>query len=71
MEEPHQARYFLDMLEQLGLHENLMFASDYPHWDWDSPEGAFPVKLSDELREGIYYQNARRLYRLPALARTA
>jgi hypothetical protein len=45
-----------------------MFASDYPHWDWDSPEGAFPVRLPDDLRAKIYYGNARRLYRLPALA---
>ncbi|HEY3080250.1 MAG TPA: amidohydrolase family protein [Chloroflexota bacterium] len=70
MEEPHQSRGFLEMLEQLGLDDNLMFASDYPHWDWDSPEGAFPIRLPDELRDKIYYQNARRLYRLPALART-
>ena len=68
MEEPHQARYFLEMLEQLGLDDNLMFASDYPHWDWDSPEGAFPVNLPDDLKSKIYYENGRRLYRLPAPA---
>jgi predicted TIM-barrel fold metal-dependent hydrolase len=68
MEEPHKGRYFAELLEQLGLDDRLMFASDYPHWDWDAPEGAFPVRLPDELKSKIYYQNAQRLYRLPVLA---
>ncbi len=64
MEEPHQPRDFLTLLEQLDLNDRLMFASDYPHWDWDAPDQAFPVKLPDELKRKIYYDNARELYRL-------
>jgi predicted TIM-barrel fold metal-dependent hydrolase len=41
----------------------LMFASDYPHWDFDSPTHAFPP-LPDELWQRIFRQNALELYRL-------
>jgi predicted TIM-barrel fold metal-dependent hydrolase len=42
----------------------LMFSSDYPHWDFDSPDRAFP-KLPPALREAIFSGNARALYGLP------
>jgi predicted TIM-barrel fold metal-dependent hydrolase len=68
MEEPHRAGAFFELLDQLGLDDNLMFASDYPHWDWDSPDGAFPVRLPGELQRKLYHDNAARLYGLPTLA---
>jgi predicted TIM-barrel fold metal-dependent hydrolase len=40
-----------------------MFASDYPHWDFDSPKLAFP-KLPEELHRSIFSENARKLYSL-------
>jgi len=45
----------------------LMFASDYPHWDFDSPEQSLPP-VSAEMRERIFSATARELYRLPAPA---
>jgi uncharacterized protein len=39
----------------------LMFASDYPHWDFDSPTQAFP-KLPDALHRRIFSENAREWY---------
>lgn len=65
MEEPHQPQDFLTLLEQLDLNDRLMFATDYPHWDWDAPDQAFPVKLPDDLKHAIYYENALALYQLP------
>ena len=50
-------------LEMMDAEHLLMFASDYPHWDFDSPTHAFP-KLPDELREAIFSTNARELYGL-------
>jgi predicted TIM-barrel fold metal-dependent hydrolase len=65
MEEPHRPRYFLDMLEQYGdLVDHILFASDYPHWDYDDPDQAFPVTLPRELQQMIYFDNAARLYNL-------
>ena len=43
----------------------LMFSSDYPHWDGDSPKHGLP-KLPDDLRRRIMCENARELYHLPA-----
>ena len=62
MEEPPQPRQFLELLEQLDLNDNLLFASDYPHWDWDAPGQAFPVKLPDALKDKIYFENGLALY---------
>jgi predicted TIM-barrel fold metal-dependent hydrolase len=41
----------------------LMFSSDYPHWDFDSPSHAFP-KLPDALHHRIFEANAREWYGL-------
>ena len=41
----------------------LMFASDYPHWDFDSPIAAFP-KVPQALGERIFWRNAQELYGL-------
>ncbi len=40
----------------------LMFATDYPHWDYDNPDRAFQVRLSADLKRKIFSENARALY---------
>src|SRR5205814_1138349 len=42
-----------------------LFASDYPHWDSDDPDFALPHHLPEDLKKGIYFENARKLYGLP------
>ncbi|MDF2660111.1 MAG: amidohydrolase [Paenibacillus sp.] len=64
IELPAKPELFLPMLEAIHAGQCLMFASDYPHWDFDSPQLAFP-KLPDELWERVFYQNAAELYGLP------
>lgn len=65
LEQPPKKELFMPMLEAINAHDSLMFASDYPHWDFDSPLLAFP-KIDEALKERIFYQNAADLYRLPA-----
>ena len=48
-----------------ALANRLVFSSDYPHWDGDSPAQAMPVRLPDELQRRIFSDNARALYGLP------
>ncbi|MCC6455561.1 MAG: amidohydrolase [Caldilineaceae bacterium] len=50
-------------LEWLRADEVLVFASDYPHWDWDEPS-AFLKGFDHELRSKIMYDNAKKLYGL-------
>jgi predicted TIM-barrel fold metal-dependent hydrolase len=66
MEEPHQPHQFFELLDQLGgFVDRVLFASDYPHWDADQPDDAFPVRLPDNLVTKIYFENASKLYGLP------
>jgi predicted TIM-barrel fold metal-dependent hydrolase len=44
--------------------KTVMFSSDYPHWDNDSPKHALP-KLPPALAERIFFRNAMELYNLP------
>jgi predicted TIM-barrel fold metal-dependent hydrolase len=48
-------------LEWLHADEVLIFASDYPHWDWDEPEG-FLKGFDPALRSAIMYENAAKFY---------
>ena len=63
MEEPNQRQHFHQLLEQLDMNDRLLFATDYPHWDFDAPDRAIPVKLDKTLERNIMAENARQLYR--------
>lgn len=64
MEEPFKRDQFSRLLSQLDMDDRLMFATDYPHWDFDAPDQAFPVRLSPAQTERFMRENARHLYRL-------
>ncbi|NHN30506.1 amidohydrolase family protein [Paenibacillus agricola] len=55
---------FDQMMDSIFAEETMMFCSDYPHWDFDSPLKALP-KLEDELWNRVFYQNAAAIYNLP------
>jgi predicted TIM-barrel fold metal-dependent hydrolase len=52
------------MLEHLGMNDHLLFSTDYPHWDFDSPDHALPSILPPAVRQAIRHDNACALYRL-------
>ncbi|MDF2720932.1 MAG: amidohydrolase [Paenibacillus sp.] len=64
LEIPEDRETFDKMMQAIYAHECLMYCSDYPHWDFDSPARTFP-KLDDALWENIFYANAAKLYGLP------
>lgn len=64
MEEPPERAYFFQLLEQMEMNDRLMFATDYPHWDFDAPDQALPVGTPLELKRAILAGNARTLYQL-------
>ena len=68
-ERPEQFVQMLEHLDHLGMLDNVMFSTDYPHWDFDSPEQAFPAVVPSEMKERIFYRNAEALYGLAARPR--
>ena len=62
MEEPANPKHLLDILEMIGDDRFLMFATDYPHWDFDSPERALPAVVSGEFKRRIMVDNASDFY---------
>jgi predicted TIM-barrel fold metal-dependent hydrolase len=64
-EEPENPKHVLDLIEMMGSDSLLMFATDYPHWDYDDPVRALPNVLSKELKRRIYWENARDFYGFP------
>ena len=62
MEETENPEHLLDLMNWVGW-DRFMFASDYPHWDFDDPLVALPPALDEARRTKIYSGNARALYR--------
>ncbi|MCR8635144.1 MULTISPECIES: amidohydrolase family protein [Paenibacillus] len=63
IERPDNDQHLLQVLDMMDARHILMFSSDYPHWDFDSPKRAFP-KLPEDLYNRIFSDTARELYRL-------
>ncbi|SDD57255.1 hypothetical protein SAMN02799630_03870 [Paenibacillus sp. UNCCL117] len=64
IELPPDESLFLPLMKAINAEHSLLFASDYPHWDFDSPTKAFP-KMDSAMWDRIFYQNAAELYGLP------
>ena len=65
MEEPERPGQFQELLEQLDMSDRVLFSTDYPHWDFDAPNQAFPARLTPQQQRDFMYQNAAALYNLP------
>jgi uncharacterized protein len=63
MEEPEDRQHLFDTMEWIGW-DRLLFASDYPHWDFDDPFRAFPAGLPQGRYRQILTGNGRAVYRL-------
>jgi predicted TIM-barrel fold metal-dependent hydrolase len=64
IEEPENPEHFKAILDMFDAESMLMFSSDYPHWDGDTPDFA-ARSFPKEIRHRIMSENARELYRLP------
>jgi predicted TIM-barrel fold metal-dependent hydrolase len=60
---PQNPQDLVSLLTSIGGDHFLLFASDYPHWDFDSP-GLALKGFPDEWKKNIYAENARRFYNL-------
>jgi uncharacterized protein len=64
IEEPERPEHLLGMFELLNAERRVMFSSDYPHWDFDSPTDAVP-RMPPALKHRIMAGNAADLFGLP------
>jgi predicted TIM-barrel fold metal-dependent hydrolase len=65
IDEPERPEHLLDVMEWIGW-DRILYASDYPHWDFDDPRTGVPSFIPAERRRDIYGGNARALYNIPA-----
>jgi uncharacterized protein len=63
MEDPERRDHLFDVIDWVGW-DKLLFATDYPHWDYDEPSRVLPAGVSEANREAFYLGNARKLYGL-------
>src|ERR1700737_2943568 len=63
MEDPERRDHLFDVIDWVGW-DRLLFATDYPHWDYDDPSRVLPAGVSDANREAFYLSNAMKLYGL-------
>jgi predicted TIM-barrel fold metal-dependent hydrolase len=65
---------WLKVIDLMDTDEMLVFATDYPHFDFDDPQSAIPRALPGTLRERMMWRNAATLYGIdpaPAAAQAA
>jgi uncharacterized protein len=63
LDAPDEADTIARAIDHLGSDEVLLFASDYPHWQFDGDD-IMPRGLSDKLRRKIMVDNPRATYHL-------
>jgi predicted TIM-barrel fold metal-dependent hydrolase len=62
IEEPGSPRDLIATYEQIGGETQIMFSSDYPHWDFDNPLIILPGQTAASLKRRILRENALALY---------
>lgn len=67
VEEPEKEEYMMQILEMIHADRTMLFSTDYPHWDNDTPKSVFR-RAPEELKRRIFYDNAAELYGLRARA---
>ncbi len=65
MEEPDNPEHLRQILAMFDAGHMLMFSSDFPHWDGDTPDFA-ARSLPPALRPRVMSETARELYSLPS-----
>ncbi len=63
VEEPENPEDLRLMFDCIGW-DRMLYSSDYPHWDFDDPERAFRIEMSDAERRLILHDNAVAFYQL-------
>jgi predicted TIM-barrel fold metal-dependent hydrolase len=68
IEEPDDPRDLVATIDLIGGPERILFASDWPHHDFDHPRAILKLPMPQEAKRKIMGQNALDLFRIPAPA---
>ena len=63
MDEPDNPQHLFEMIEEYCA-ENILYASDYPHFDFDSPDSSFPASMPAQMKQDILLNNGKRFFKL-------
>lgn len=63
--EAHDPKLLASTLEAINAKTQLLYASDWPHWDFDSPSSIWDIPcLDEEAKRNILGGNANRIFKL-------
>jgi predicted TIM-barrel fold metal-dependent hydrolase len=68
LEEPDPPSQLVETMQHVGT-DRILFASDWPHHDFDHPGAVLRLPLTAEQRRAVMGGNAVELFKLPALTR--
>lgn len=71
IEEPDDPKDLVATIDQIGGPERILFASDWPHHDFDHPRAIMKLPMSKEAKRLIMGENALKLFGIPAPAAKA
>ena len=61
MEEPEPREQLADAIEWMGW-DRVLFATDYPHWDFDDPAHALPIEDDRNTAPPVFLENAKAVF---------
>ncbi len=61
IEEPEPRTQLAEVFDWIGW-DRILFATDYPHWDFDDPAQALPFKMTEEQRRAVFLENAKSVF---------
>lgn len=65
IEEPENLQDMADVIRAISGEDSVVFASDYPHHDFDHPKKVFDIPVSAEVKRKIMGENALRALNIP------
>jgi predicted TIM-barrel fold metal-dependent hydrolase len=68
VEEPDNPQHLVETIEHLGGAERILFASDWPHHDFDHPKTVLNLPMPPEMKRKIMGENALELFGIPVPA---
>ena len=68
LEEPDDPHFLVETIHHFHGEDRVLFASDWPHHDFDHPKSVVNLPMSPEMKRKIMGENALALFNIPAPA---